>query len=109
MLTPADLPAKSRRNFPAGRTELSILELPLDKAEFDELGLLLGAGLFVVAGVAGRRAGRPDTRRRTERDQVLPQRIVRQVRPVPAGLAKARPDRRTAREGDRRAPPSGPS
>jgi NADH:ubiquinone oxidoreductase subunit F (NADH-binding)/NADH:ubiquinone oxidoreductase subunit E len=52
-LTPADLPAKRRRNFPAGRTELSLLELPLDTAEFDELGLLLGAGLLVVARSPG--------------------------------------------------------
>ena len=52
ILTPDDLPAKRRQSFPAGRTTLSILELPLDKAEFDELGLLLGAGLFVVAGSA---------------------------------------------------------
>jgi formate dehydrogenase beta subunit len=51
LLTPADLPPKSRRNFPAGRSELSILELPLDKAEFDPLGLLLGAGIFVVAAL----------------------------------------------------------
>jgi len=48
-LTPADLPAKRRAHFLAGRTELSVLELPLDKAEFDELGLMLGAGLLVVA------------------------------------------------------------
>jgi formate dehydrogenase beta subunit len=52
-LTPADLPAKQRANFPADRTELSVLELPLDKAEFDRLGLLLGGGLFVVAGAPG--------------------------------------------------------
>jgi NADH:ubiquinone oxidoreductase subunit F (NADH-binding)/NADH:ubiquinone oxidoreductase subunit E len=52
-LTPGDLPAKRRGNFLAGRTELSVLELPLDKAEFDELGLMLGAGLLVVAGLPG--------------------------------------------------------
>ncbi|MFI5460889.1 MAG: NAD(P)H-dependent oxidoreductase subunit E [Isosphaerales bacterium] len=52
-LTRADLPAKRRGSFPAGRTELSVLELPLDKAEFDELGLMLGAGLLVVAGMPG--------------------------------------------------------
>jgi NADH:ubiquinone oxidoreductase subunit F (NADH-binding)/NADH:ubiquinone oxidoreductase subunit E len=50
-LTPADLPAKGR--FPAGCSELSVLELPLDKAEFNALGLLLGAGLLVVADVPG--------------------------------------------------------
>ena len=49
VLKPEDLPAKRRRAFPAGRSEISILELPLDKAEFDEMGLLLGAGLLVVA------------------------------------------------------------
>jgi NADH:ubiquinone oxidoreductase subunit F (NADH-binding)/NADH:ubiquinone oxidoreductase subunit E len=52
-LTPADLPAKKRDNFPKGRTELSVLELPLDKGEFDELGVLLGAGLLFVARVPG--------------------------------------------------------
>jgi len=52
-LTPTDLPAKRRGNFLAGRTELSVLELPLDKAEFDELGLMLGAGLLVVAALPG--------------------------------------------------------
>jgi NADH:ubiquinone oxidoreductase subunit F (NADH-binding)/NADH:ubiquinone oxidoreductase subunit E len=52
-LAPLDLPEKKRGNFPAGRTELSILELPLDKAEFDDLGLLLGAGLLVVAAEPG--------------------------------------------------------
>jgi NADH:ubiquinone oxidoreductase subunit F (NADH-binding)/NADH:ubiquinone oxidoreductase subunit E len=52
-LTPADLPPKRRRGFPAGRTELSVTELPLDKAEFDELGLMLGAGLLVVAELPG--------------------------------------------------------
>src|SRR5262249_10005146 len=52
-LTPSDLPAKRRRNFPAGRTEVSLLEVPLDKAEFDALGLMLGAGLLVVAAVPG--------------------------------------------------------
>jgi len=52
-LTPTDLPAKRRGSFLAGRTELSVLELPLDKAEFDELGLMLGAGLLVVAGLPG--------------------------------------------------------
>ena len=52
-LTPADLPAKQRTNFPAGRTGVSLLELPLDKAEFDELGLMLGAGLLVVARSPG--------------------------------------------------------
>ena len=52
-LTPADLPAKRRANFLAGRTELNALELPLDKAEFDELGLMLGAGLLVVALLPG--------------------------------------------------------
>jgi NADH:ubiquinone oxidoreductase subunit F (NADH-binding)/NADH:ubiquinone oxidoreductase subunit E len=52
-LTPADLPAKRRGSFPAGRDKLSILELPLDKAEFDALGLMLGAGLLVVAAVPG--------------------------------------------------------
>ncbi len=53
VLRPEDLPAKRRRAFPAGRTEFSALELPLDKAEFDEMGLLLGAGLLVVARVPG--------------------------------------------------------
>jgi formate dehydrogenase beta subunit len=53
ILTLADLPARRRVNFPACRTKLSVLELPLDKAEFDELGLLLGAGLFIVAGLPG--------------------------------------------------------
>ena len=52
-LTPSDLPAKKRANFPTGRTEFSLLELPLDKAEFDALGLMLGAGLLVVAGMPG--------------------------------------------------------
>src|SRR5262249_27677914 len=52
-LTPADLPAKKRRSFPAGRTEISLLEVPLDKAEFDAMGLMLGAGLLVVAAVPG--------------------------------------------------------
>lgn len=53
VLKPEDLPAKRRRAFPAGRSEISILELPLDKAEFDEMGLLLGAGLLVVADEPG--------------------------------------------------------
>jgi NADH:ubiquinone oxidoreductase subunit F (NADH-binding) len=52
-LTPEDLPAKRRRSFPAGRSEISVLELPLDKAEFGSLGLMLGAGLLVVASVPG--------------------------------------------------------
>jgi formate dehydrogenase beta subunit len=52
-LTPADLPAKRRRSFPAGRDDISLLEIPLDKAEFDELGLMLGAGLLVVAALPG--------------------------------------------------------
>jgi NADH:ubiquinone oxidoreductase subunit F (NADH-binding) len=52
-LTPADLPAKKRRSFPAGRNEISLLEVPLDKAEFDAMGLMLGAGLLVVAAVPG--------------------------------------------------------
>ena len=52
-LTPADLPPKRRGSFPAGRSEISILELPLDKAEFDMLGLMLGAGLLVVAAPPG--------------------------------------------------------
>src|SRR5262249_27084331 len=50
-LTPADLPEIRRRNFPAGKTAISVLDLPLDKAEFDALGLMLGAGLLVVADV----------------------------------------------------------
>ena len=53
ILTPSDLPARRRRNFPAGRNEVSLVELPLDKAEFDALGLLLGAGLCVVAATPG--------------------------------------------------------
>jgi NADH:ubiquinone oxidoreductase subunit F (NADH-binding) len=53
ILTPSDLPAKRRGSFPAGRTELSVLELPLDKSEFDQLGLLLGAGIFVVGAAQG--------------------------------------------------------
>jgi NADH:ubiquinone oxidoreductase subunit F (NADH-binding) len=52
-LRPSDLPPTKRQNFPAGRSELSIVELPLDKVEFDALGLMLGAGLFVVARVPG--------------------------------------------------------
>src|SRR5262249_24689255 len=52
-LTPEDLPAKRRASFPAGRDELSVLELPLDKVEFDALGLMLGAGLLVVAAIPG--------------------------------------------------------
>jgi NADH:ubiquinone oxidoreductase subunit F (NADH-binding)/NADH:ubiquinone oxidoreductase subunit E len=52
-LTPLDLPAKRRSRFPTGRSEISLLELPLDKAEFDNLGLLLGAGLLVVAKTPG--------------------------------------------------------
>ena len=48
-LTPADLPPRNRRNFPAGRDSISLMELPLDKAEFDALGLLLGAGLLAIA------------------------------------------------------------
>jgi NADH:ubiquinone oxidoreductase subunit F (NADH-binding) len=32
---------------------LDVRELPLDKAEFDALGLMLGAGLLVVANVPG--------------------------------------------------------
>src|SRR5262249_37697626 len=48
-----DLPAKRRRSFPDGRTEISLLEVPLDKAEFDAMGLMLGAGLLVVAAVPG--------------------------------------------------------
>ena len=58
---------------------------------------MLGAGLLVVAGVARGRAGRPDARPRAERHEVLPQRIVRQVCPVPDRLAKAGPDRGAAR------------
>ena len=54
-LTPADLPAKCDEVSP-GRTELSILELPLDKAEFDELGLSPG-GLWLL-GCWGRPAAR---------------------------------------------------
>jgi NADH:ubiquinone oxidoreductase subunit F (NADH-binding) len=53
-LTPAGLPEKFRRNFPKGRDSIDIRELPLDKAEFDNLGLLLGAGLMVAADVPGR-------------------------------------------------------
>ena len=89
-LTPADLPAKQRRSFPAGRNELSMLDLPLDQAEFDELGLMLGAGL-------GRRQVPGSIRPPSmldlalERHDVLPQRVVRQVRPLPARLAEARP------------------
>jgi NADH:ubiquinone oxidoreductase subunit F (NADH-binding) len=53
-LVPAVLkPAKSRKYFPRGRTELSILELPLDKEEFAQVGLLLGAGLFVIGESPG--------------------------------------------------------
>ncbi len=52
-ISPLDLPAKRRRNFPAGRTEFSLLELPLDKAEYDALGFMLGAGLLVVASRDG--------------------------------------------------------
>ncbi len=53
ILRPGDLPEKYRRNFPAGRVELEVRDLPLDKAEFDALGLMLGAGLLVVADVPG--------------------------------------------------------
>ena len=53
ILRPGDLPEKYRRNFPAGRVELEVRDLPLDKAEFDGLGLMLGAGLLVVADVPG--------------------------------------------------------
>ena len=53
VLTPNDLPVKRRGRFPAGRSEISLLELPLDKAEFDHLGLMLGAGLLVVARQPG--------------------------------------------------------
>jgi hypothetical protein len=49
------LPAKCDEVSP-GRTELSILELPLDKAEFDELGLSPG-GLWLL-GCWGRPAAR---------------------------------------------------
>ncbi len=52
-LTPADLPPKRRARFPAGRTEIDLREIPLDKAEFDDLGLMLGAGLLAVAAVPG--------------------------------------------------------
>jgi NADH:ubiquinone oxidoreductase subunit F (NADH-binding) len=48
-LWPADLPANRRRYFPEGRDVLDVRELPLDKVEFDNLGLMLGAGLLVVA------------------------------------------------------------
>jgi NADH:ubiquinone oxidoreductase subunit F (NADH-binding) len=52
-LTLDDLPTKRRGSFPPGRNELNVCELPLDKAEFDELGLMLGAGLLVVAQLPG--------------------------------------------------------
>ena len=49
ILRPEDLPLKKRKNFPADRTELDIRDVPLDKVEYDDLGLMLGAGLLVVA------------------------------------------------------------
>jgi NADH:ubiquinone oxidoreductase subunit F (NADH-binding)/NADH:ubiquinone oxidoreductase subunit E len=54
VLTPAGLPERRRRNFPAGRESIDVRELPLDKAELDNLGVLLGAGLLVVADLPGR-------------------------------------------------------
>jgi NADH:ubiquinone oxidoreductase subunit F (NADH-binding)/NADH:ubiquinone oxidoreductase subunit E len=54
VLTPAGLPERRRRNFPAGRASIDVRELPLDKAELDSLGVLLGAGLLVVADLPGR-------------------------------------------------------
>jgi formate dehydrogenase beta subunit len=54
VLRPTDLPPKRRRSFPPGCQEIDIRELPLDKAEFDNLGLLLGAGLLIVADAPGR-------------------------------------------------------
>jgi NADH:ubiquinone oxidoreductase subunit F (NADH-binding)/NADH:ubiquinone oxidoreductase subunit E len=52
-LLPGDIPEKYQRNFPAGRAQLDVRDLPLDKAEFDALGLMLGAGLLVVANISG--------------------------------------------------------
>jgi NADH:ubiquinone oxidoreductase subunit F (NADH-binding)/NADH:ubiquinone oxidoreductase subunit E len=52
-LLPGDLPERYQSNFPPGRSQLDIRDLPLDKAEFDALGLMLGAGLLVVAAVPG--------------------------------------------------------
>jgi NADH:ubiquinone oxidoreductase subunit F (NADH-binding) len=49
ILRPVDLPLKKRKNFPADRTELDVRDVPLDKVEYDDLGLMLGAGLLVVA------------------------------------------------------------
>jgi formate dehydrogenase beta subunit len=49
----SDLPPKRLASFPDGRTEMGINQLPLDRAELAALGLLLGAGLFVVAGRPG--------------------------------------------------------
>jgi NADH:ubiquinone oxidoreductase subunit F (NADH-binding) len=54
VIRPVDLPVKRRKSFPAGRQEFDVLELPLDKAEFDNLGFLLGAGLLIVADAPGR-------------------------------------------------------
>jgi NADH:ubiquinone oxidoreductase subunit F (NADH-binding) len=54
LLTPAGLPERRRRSFPAGRQSIDVRELPLDKGELDNLGVLLGAGLLVVADVPGR-------------------------------------------------------
>ena len=39
ILRPEDLPLKKRKNFPADRTELDIRDVPLDKVEYDDLGL----------------------------------------------------------------------
>jgi len=54
ILRPDDLPAKRRRSFPSGCKEIDIRDLPLDKSELDNLGLLLGAGLLIVADAPGR-------------------------------------------------------
>jgi NADH:ubiquinone oxidoreductase subunit F (NADH-binding) len=54
VLGPEDLPAKKRCNFPADRLELDVRDFPLDKVEYDEPSLMLGAGLLVVAAAPRR-------------------------------------------------------
>jgi NADH:ubiquinone oxidoreductase subunit F (NADH-binding)/NADH:ubiquinone oxidoreductase subunit E len=54
ILKPEGISVTKRRNFPAGRSELDIREIPLDKVEYDDLGLMLGAGLLVIADAPGR-------------------------------------------------------
>jgi NADH:ubiquinone oxidoreductase subunit F (NADH-binding)/NADH:ubiquinone oxidoreductase subunit E len=55
VLRAEDLPPRTRDVLPPGSATLDIRELPLDKAEFDRLGLLLGAGILIVADIPGRR------------------------------------------------------